>query len=229
MKRWALLFFVFLAALTGCELDPPIYPHLENVVAADTSSYLPIVGNGQWTYVLTTEKDSHDELHVQTGQQRTFNGKDFDEVKITPPAIDSGLIYYNHTAPYYTLRTESPLNTEYIELPYMKDEPQIGFSWTGVITPGKTFDGKPAQTRTTIRETDETLAVLGRTYSHVVHTMVEILQDAGDGKGLTTISVYHFYVARGIGIIRSTADYYNKNYYLLELKSFSPNIGHLRN
>ncbi|MBE7176381.1 MAG: hypothetical protein INR69_08270 [Mucilaginibacter polytrichastri] len=229
MRRWILLCFVFLAALTGCELDPPIYPHLENVVAVDTTTYQPIVENGEWTYELTTEKDKHDELHKQTGVKETIGGNVFEQVQIEPPMIDKGLIYYSYTKPYYIFRTQSPLNSEYIELPYMKDEPVIGASWIGAIGPSKTFDGKPSQTRTTIRETDEIVDVLGRRYNHVVHTMVEIMSDLGDGKGMTTIALYHFYTARGIGIIRTTADYYNNTYYLLELKKFSPNIGHLSN
>lgn len=203
--------------MAGCRLDPPVYPDIIDITATDLSTFFPTNSKATWEYEVERESSTTIENHVLSGEKIDLDNAPYYTITISPATTEE-IRYFSKTDGLYKLRTIAPTNGENIELEYLKDEGHIGDSWEADLNAEKTFDGAPASTETLVRETDITRVVLGKKYSWVTHTMVEVKHNIGDG--MKTFAVYHFYVAKGIGIIEMSIDFENKTLATYFLKNF---------
>lgn len=217
MKRFLPVCFLLMVLAAGCRLDPPVYPDIIDITATDLSTFFPTDKQATWEYEVEREGGKTIENHLLSGETVDIDGAAYYTVTINP-ATKEEIRYFSKADGLYKLRTIAPTNGENIELEYLKDDAHIGDSWDADLNAEKTFDGAAAGTETLIRETNITRVVLGKRYSSVTHTMVEVKHNIGDG--MKTFAVYHFYVAKGIGIIEMSIDFENKTLATYQLKNF---------
>jgi hypothetical protein len=87
-----------------------------------------------------------------------------------------------------------------IEYIYLKDNWDIGKTWTAPITDSGLLNGFPAQIIGTIVEKDITKAVSGKIYNNVIiHTHLQ-LQYNTTGSFVTYQDI-DYYIAKGVGIV----------------------------
>ncbi|MGF7079158.1 hypothetical protein [Mucilaginibacter sp. UYCu711] len=208
MKKIPLFFLSALILIAaGCKLDPPIYADLTDTTNAtgtvttpnnSASGYQPTTKGSNWKYTTTVDATTLTQATSMTGATLKINNKLY-YTATTTLNTDKGYTYYYHDNDIYSYRSDMISPDLVIEYIYLKDNWDIGKTWTAPITDNGLLNGFPAQIIGKILEKDITKAVGGKTYSNVIHTHLE-LQYNTTGSFVTYQDI-DYYIAKGVGIV----------------------------
>ncbi len=156
-------------------------------------------------------------INTLTGNTALFNNIRYYEVnqQFQKSGVFKG--YYGYADHTYSMRAATVMYGIVITMPYYKDDVAIGLTWTGTVTDNGQVNGVPSRFIGKTTEKGISRVVKGKTYSNVVHTVLDMQYDLGSG--FETVITYHFYLAKGIGIIETnsfTGDKQASNAILLE-------------
>lgn len=208
MKKIGLFFLsasILIAA--GCKLDPPIYSELTDTTKStgtvttpnnSASGYQPTTKGSNWKYTATVDATNLTQTTTMTGATLKINNKLYYAATTTIDA-DAGYTYYYHDNDIYSYRSNMISDGLVIEYIYLKDNWDIGKTWTAPITDNGLLNGFPAQIIGKIVEKDITKAVGGKTFNNVIHTHLE-LQYNTTGSFVTYQDI-DYYIAKGVGIV----------------------------
>ncbi|RVU01786.1 hypothetical protein EOD41_07460 [Mucilaginibacter limnophilus] len=164
-------------------------------------SYQPVTAGSVWKYRNTSfgEGASVDtSTNTMLAETKNVNGKTYHILNsVTGDETSQGFIGVNGSV--YSMYYEAGLN-EAIALTYLNDAKNAGDNWTEdlVVQDGETeFTVK---VKTTIVEKGISKNILGKNYSNVIHSKVELQVELEEGEW-ETLSQLDFYVAKGVGII----------------------------
>lgn len=171
-----------------------------------SESYQPVTKGSKWSYRnestvipglhTTSAAVEVDTLeNIMTDVTKVVNGKTYHKMSSTTggESEDNYFAVSNHI--YYNLNTDELVDGE-VELPYLNDQAAVNTVWTTAI---EVPNAPKAQVKSTVVEKGITKSILGKNYSNVIHTMVElqIFEDAN----YVTFATVDYYVARGVGVI----------------------------
>jgi len=88
-----------------------------------------------------------------------------------------------------------------LEFQMCNDNEPAGYTWTTQPSDDGFVNGIAAQTVNTIVSVNGGKTVNGKTYSNVIHTLVDLQYDFGGG--FESAATYDFYFAKGVGLIES--------------------------
>ncbi|RFZ81846.1 hypothetical protein DYU05_18680 [Mucilaginibacter terrenus] len=197
----SLLYIVAIVALftQACKLDPPIYGPPPK---ADWSrSYQPLSPGSFWKYSIDAEGHAPDTATLTvTGEEPVINNKVYHTVYSASKTV-AGPGYIYNADHIISIRTNSLIYNELLELQYVNDTVKVGQSWTANVTDNGLLQGVPARMIGTAVADSITRTVNGITYPRVKHTRIQIQQD--HGAGFTTVATYDYYINMGVGVIEN--------------------------
>lgn len=172
--------------------------------ASATDTYLPLTKGTYWMYNIVTDAKIPEASKVKVlGISKKINNKNYQTVKsVTDESIDT--LYYAHQQNNYYIYTNtgtSDADKVSMEILFLKDDVSIGKSW---LEPAGKANGFNLRCFGKIIEKDATISVGGVTYTHVIHSYVEIRKPL-----LFTYVVVNrqdFYTAKNIGIVKNVSD-----------------------
>ena len=212
MKK-ALLLLLIIPGLfiTGCKLDAPDFSKTGKGTDAGTGtntgtgttnnsdSYQPVTKNTYWKYSGVVAGNTVTQTQTVTGDTATFNNKTYYAVKVESTATGNDISYYYHGNNDYTMRsTSAGFTVEYL---YLKDNYEIGKTWTAPMTDDSTLNSVPAQIIGKIVEQGLAKTISGKKFINVVHTQLLVQYDLGNG--FETVQTLDYYIAKGIGIVEA--------------------------
>ncbi|GAB2697938.1 hypothetical protein GCM10027037_22650 [Mucilaginibacter koreensis] len=107
--------------------------------------------------------------------------------------------YLGYNNGIYSAYMSGEMAMEAMDLPYLDEREAAGESWTNqftVVDEGETIQ---LQTKTTVAEKGISKTILGKAYSNVIHTTVDVqLKQAGQ---YNTVMTYDYYIAKNVGVI----------------------------
>jgi hypothetical protein len=83
----------------------------------------------------------------------------------------------------------------------LNDTTALNHTWTTHISDSGYINGVPECIIGTVVEKGVTKTIGGKIFTDVINTTVELQYDIGLGGGFETFTTYHFYVAKGVGLI----------------------------
>lgn len=207
LSRLWTLSLVFFTALTVVSCQKEINPLEEeenNTGGPGTEtpvseSYLPHSKGSSWTYQDSALADLKTTM-VATDETKTVNGITYHRYEITE-GIDEGEIFYGKLKnDYYLLLQAGELvgvNAE-INMLILNDKEGVGYSWT---KDAGSVGGLPARIKGSIKEKGSTHTWQGTTYRNLIYTVVDLEYNMLGS--WTSVGTYHFYFAKGIGLVKS--------------------------
>lgn len=198
LKLVYLLFF--LAIVTqGCKLDPP-----EFYKPVNASPYYPLSAGTTWKYVLEyTDNEPDTTSLVITDDNVIINKQVYRKILSVSRVFGTTASYLHNANHVIILRQPTYVPGVYINMQIVNDSIPVGQGWTIDATDDGTIGGVPARLVGTVLETGITRQVGDINYGNVIHTRVELQYD--EGEGFVTNTIYHFYVAMGVGLIETNA------------------------
>ncbi|OOQ58569.1 hypothetical protein [Mucilaginibacter pedocola] len=199
-----ILTFIALAILfaQGCKLDAPDIATDGTGSSAQSESYYPTTTGSYWVYNNVLAGSAPDTVTIKiTGQTQTINGKLYHASTSTSKKYGSqpGLIYYNnHIA---SLRSNTMVSGVTVDMQILNDTTALGHTWKAHISDSGFINGIPEQIIGTVIEKGVTKTIGGKTFTDVINTQVELQYDTGLGDGFETFTTYHFFMAKGVGLI----------------------------
>jgi hypothetical protein len=216
MKKIALFFLSALILIAAsCKLDPAIFPDgvtpgtgtTTGEVNNSASGYQPTTKGSYWNLkpiirdfptgqapVVTVQAQAT----TMTGEKKTINNKVY-YVGTTTLDADKGYTYYYHGNDTYSYRTDLISQDVVIEYVYLKDNYDIGKTWTEKITDSGMLNGVKAQIVGQIAEKGISLKVGTTDFKDVIHTKLQLQYDSGGG--FLNYQDMDYYIAKGVGII----------------------------
>lgn len=164
---------------------------------AERNAYQPLSTGTTWRYVETSGTDKDTTQLTVTGNTKVINSKTFYEIAESS-RLGKDTSYYNVDGHDYTNNTQNFAEGIGTDILYLNDEKPVGYTWTGQAIPANplatgTYSGK-------ITEIGITKTVLGKTYTNVIHTQVNLSISVFGGTPETLNC--DFYIAKGIGLIQ---------------------------
>ncbi|RFZ91984.1 hypothetical protein D0C36_11085 [Mucilaginibacter conchicola] len=214
MKKHILTLIAVISIFSACKKDS------NNPGGGNTNGdYQPVTKGSNWTYEteyygIENSTDKETATNTITGVTKTFDGKKYYEVKVVSEG-DEETQYIGINNHVYTTLTIDGEDT--FELPYFIDNKSVNES---VITSLANQEGFQLQLKTTITEKGISKAILGKTYTNVVHTVTETQAKQTGAANFTTTSTTDTYVAKGVGVIAIYAKTPTKNVLKSELKAY---------
>jgi hypothetical protein len=197
MKRGLLLLLIAITfCFAGCKKDT-------NPIPA-TDEYLPLTNGSTWHYSYSTDAGNTDTLTLQmTGGTTLISGKTYYNISsIDNEGSSMGYFYVgNHN---YATRTTDNGTGSSIELQLLNDTASVGYTWITNPTANGQLGGDPVRTMNTIKEKNISRVINGKTFTHVIHTEVQLQYNFGNG--FETSVIYDFYLAKGVGMIETDAN-----------------------
>ena len=218
MKKILLLLLVIPGLfITGCKLDAPDFSKIAKSTGTgggtntgtdttttttntNSDSYQPVTKNTYWKYSGVIAGSTETETQTMTGDTAIFNNKTYYAVNVTSTVAGNSTEYYYHGDDNYTMRSTSNggFTIEYL---YLKDNYEIGKTWTSPITDDGTLNSVSAQIVGKIVEQGITKTISGKKFTGVVHTQLLVQYDLGSG--FETVQTLDYYIAKGIGIVEA--------------------------
>jgi hypothetical protein len=158
--------------------------------------YQPLTAGSYWKYNLGSGSaiDASDVMTIKlTGGTITINSLSFQKASAIKNSLDFGAALYYGNGEYII---SGPLTGDVTTCTYLKDNLQVGQTWEYSGTNGLT----PIKATGKVLEKGITKTVTGKQYTNVIHTQVNIKQNAS-GVAYTDLQTSDFYVADGVGII----------------------------
>lgn len=144
-----------------------------------------------------------------TGETLKINNKLYYAATTTLYA-NTGYTYYYHGNDTYSYRSDMITADVVIEYVYLKDNYDIGRTWTEKITDSGMLNGVKAQIVGQIVEKGISQTVGNKTYADVIHTQLKLQFD--NGSGYATYQDMDYYIAKGVGIVYiKTQNYLSSN------------------
>lgn len=167
---------------------------------ADT--YQPVTKDSYWKYV-DSGIVSQTVLMTATGQQKTLGTKTYQVMKAEITGQPTAEGYYYVNKPLYGLRQDvnNGIATT-IELTYLNDTASVGYTWSDNMPP---VNGLAARFNGAIVGRNLSMTVAGKNYTNVIHSQMDLEYEVPI-LGWTNFATYHYYVAKGVGIIRVESD-----------------------
>jgi hypothetical protein len=200
MNRYLLFIIAVVALFTqACKLDPPIYGPPPK---PDWSrNYQPLSSSSFWKYSIEAEGHAPDTAVLTvTGEKPIINDKVYHTVYSASKTV-AGPGYIYNADHIISIRTNSLIYNEPLELQYVNDTVKVGKSWTANVTDNGLLQGVPARMIGTAVADSITRTVNGVTYPRVKHTRIQIQQNYGSG--FTTVATYDYYINMGVGVIEN--------------------------
>lgn len=182
-----------------------------------TETYQPVSNGSYWKYV-STGSITDEQTQTITGRTASFNSKNYYEMSQVSKTIDPSLGYFNTDNGLYKLRASTYISGVTIELTYLDANKAVGETWTAPITDNGQVNGVPARVLGKIIEKGISRTVLGKSYSNVVHTQVDIQYNMG---GFDSYSSYDMYIAKGVGIIETNNTIFGQKFSDVKLVEYS--------
>lgn len=196
----------FTAGMMSCQKEiTPLDPsELPGGTPGDTTvkseDYLPLTAGTYWKY-----KDSTTQVIstvTLTADTVNIDNRRFTVAINTSPTSTDSSYYTKEGADYYMLtKGASPTDSGQFLFHFLNDTAAAGSSWEYLAGQANGFD---AYVKTTIVEKEISLVVNNKTFTNVIHTQLDLTYDIFGT--LTPAGSYHYYMAKGIGIIRVRAD-----------------------
>jgi hypothetical protein len=193
--------------------------------AGDT--YQPVTTGSTWKYRTTAISpipgDNTETLdtteNTMTAEIKKIGAKNYHVLK----SVDNDgttKTYLNFENHIYSIIQLDDETDEQFDMPYLNDNVTAGTSWTTALDLSDTETQVDARLKTTIAEKGISRIILGKNYTNVVHSNVE-LQVKINGT-YTTQFTQEFYVAKGIGVVAVYANAGGK--VILKSEIFNYNI-----
>lgn len=228
MKKIGLFFLSALVLIAAsCKLDPPIYPDgadATNATGTGTTpnnsagGYQPTTKGSFWKQTITIRDfptgqppvvTTQAQATTMTGETLKINNKLYYAATTTLDA-NTGYTYYYHGNDTYSYRSDMITADVVIEYVYLKDNYDIGRTWTEKITDSGMLNGVKAQIVGQIVEKGISQTVGNKTYADVIHTQLKLQFD--NGSGYATYQDMDYYIAKGVGIVYiKTQNYLSSN------------------
>ena len=214
MKRNLLLAFsAFVILISACKKDAPDFTGYDPTGVIDqpgnqfNESYLPSSKGTYWKYQVTTGAKIDTNVITLTGEKTTMNGRTYLNIVGKANNMPEQPGYYYAGDHIYTL-TATSAGGYTLEFLYLNDTTKIGNTWIGKLTPTGTVNGVPARLTGKMIEKNITKVVLGKTFTNVTHTELNIEYDFLDGSGFKSYGKYDYYIAKGVGMIQIDSEVY---------------------
>jgi hypothetical protein len=176
-----------------------------------TTTISPIPGNNTQTLDTTENTMTAEIKKIGTKNYHVLKSVDNDGTTKT---------YLNFENHVYSIIQLDDETDEQFDLPYLNDNVAAGTSWTTALDLSDAETQVDARLKTTIAEKGISRIILGKNYTNVIHSNVE-LQVKINGT-YTTQFTQEFYVAKGIGVIAVYANTGGK--VILKSEIFNYNI-----
>jgi hypothetical protein len=200
MKKPLLIIFATTLFLQACKLDTPDFV---TTGSGSSDSYQPLTTGTYWKYINVLSGMDPDSVTSRvTGQTTTINGRIYHDITSTSKTYSVQHGYYYSGNHIVTLRANTLIQGITIELQIVNDTTAAGHTWTTRITDNGLLNDVPARLFGTVIEKGVTKIIGGKTFTDVIHTQAE-LQYNIYGNGFETFTTYHFYVAKGVGLIQT--------------------------
>lgn len=199
MKKYLLAIITAALFATGCSSKKNEPKPDSDSTNAD--SYLPVAAGNKWTY--NDEVTAHGasiETTEMVGGTLVINGKTYYTQTNNSPVNGITTNYFYASDHTYAVRTSNHSTSLAIEFILGNDIYPVGYSWTTTPTDDGVLFGYPTHAVNTIIEKNITLTVGDKTFFNVIHTQVNVEQDAGGG--FKSIGTYNFYLAKGVGLVQ---------------------------
>lgn len=161
-------------------------------------TYQPVTKGSFWKY-----KDSAltglTTLMTATGNQKTIGGKTYQVITSETTGQPATEGYFYVAKPLYGIRQDvnNGVATT-IEFVHLNDTASVGYAWTDNMPP---VNGLVARFQGAIMEKNISKTVAGKNFTNVIHTQLNLEYELPI-LGWTQFAVYHYYIAKGVGIIR---------------------------
>ncbi len=202
MKTGFGVFSVIVSSLiifSGCSKELSVETKQDSIGVTVDTSYQPMEAGSTWIYQDSATLDTS--LLTAIDSQVNINSKIYTlfNLQVAGQTKDEYFAINNHDYYAYGDFGDGLLT---IELLYLNDTASAGYNWQ---TPAGTINGYPAQVQGQIIAIGITMTVAGKTYTNVVHSLVDLQYNYGSG--YTTYATYDYYVAKGVGIIRIVTNF----------------------
>lgn len=168
---------------------------------AASNTYLPLTKGTYWNYKIKMDDESPDSSKLTVlGIQKKINGKNYQTVKsVRDNSIDT--LYYTQDGHNYYIYTNNGMSdgdNVNMEILFLKDNAHAGTTWN--VASGSA-NGFKLKCFGKIIETNATVKVGDTTYTHVIHSYVEIRKPLLFT--YVTVDKQDFYTAQNVGIIKN--------------------------
>ncbi|HLY71184.1 MAG TPA: hypothetical protein VKR53_15730 [Puia sp.] len=191
--------FLMMASGCGKELSVENYKKDSIAIIPDTT-YQPLETPSFWVYqdsatgltdtLTTTDSVVSINSKAYTVFHNSSGGQTADE-------------YFNiSTHNYYSFGSFGN-GLDSIELLYLNDTAAPGYNWQAIAG---SINGFPAQVQGQIVDTGLSVTVGANTFTHVIHSEIDIEYNVGSGFQ-TPYAIYDYFVAKGVGIIKIEEDF----------------------
>jgi len=202
MKKQTLLLIAIAALFTqSCKLDAPEIETSDSSGGTKSDSYMPLTSGSYWTYNNVISGMAPDTITIRvTGETTTVNGKLYHNITSTSKAHGStaGLYYYgNHIA---VLRANTIVAGLTLDFQFLNDTTAVGHTWTARPTDNGLVNGVPGRLTGKVIEKGVSKTIGGHTFTDVINTQIDLEYDLL-GSGFESYGTYHFFVAKGVGLI----------------------------
>lgn len=206
-----ILFFVLICSSCQKELN------FDNVLTIRDSSIItplvdtswqPVSKNSYWKYKASNAAGDITNL-ISTGSSRVLNGKPFFEFNVEKSGLLQPSAYFSKQDNRYELqniftRMDIVNPRVYAGFVYLVDNnAKTGDTWE--YDAGISSIGQPAKIKGEVQSTNITLTIAGKSYRNVLLTKLQVLYKLDSQSGYENFQSYYFYLARGIGIIKTDA------------------------
>lgn len=209
-----LLSILFLSVLcSSCqkELQLEAVPAIRDTLVINNvkdTSWQPLSKNSYWKYKANSNAGEITIL-TSTGTTELIKGKPFNVFSVEKTGQLPGKAYFSKENNRYELqeiftRMDIVSPRVYAGFVYLVDNnAKTGDTWeydAGIAT-----NNQPSKIKGEVQSTSITILVAGITYKNVLLTKLEVLYKLDAQSGYENFQSYYFYLARGIGIIRTDA------------------------
>jgi hypothetical protein len=195
------LFALTLLFSQSCKIDAPEIETNGTGPSAQSDSYLPLTTGTFWKYNNVLSGMAPDTVTIKvTGETTTVNGRLYHNITSTSKAHGStaGLYYYgNHIA---VLRANTVVAGLTLDFQFLNDTTAVGHTWTSRPTDNGLINGVPGRLTGKVIEKGVSKIIGGHTFTDVINTQIDLEYDLL-GTGFQSYGTYHFFVAKGIGLI----------------------------
>lgn len=182
-----------------------------------TATYQPLSSGSYWKYTITGGFPD-EQTQTLSGKTTGINNKTYYEVNIVSKSYGNSPGYFNTDNGIYKMRASTLIKGLTVELTYLDANKAVGETWTASMTDNGQVNGVPARVLGKIIEKGISHTVLGKNYSDVIHTQVDVQYDMG---GFSSYSSYQMYIAKGVGIIESINSAFGQDFNETKLVEYS--------
>jgi hypothetical protein len=198
----------FLIMFSNCGKELSVENKLDSTgttIIVDTT-YQPLESGSTWVYQDSATGLTDTLIAIDSTQ--TINSKTYTVFH----SISAGQIsdeYFNISSHNYYSYGDFGNGIVNNELLYLNDTASVGYNWQAS---SGTINGFPAQVQGQIIDTGLTVTIGSNTFTHVIHTEINLEYNVGSGFQ-TPYAIFDYFAAKAVGIIRIQSNYPAIPYY----------------